>query len=348
MEKRVQKAIQETVALKKNPDALPWKLDEPWAQRFYSWDSEEEAWKPASAANGAHEQTSSGVSALAFYSWNIDFMLPFAESRMEAALAHLEKLLSQLSSPTTTAVVINLQECIPSDLATISRQQWVRDRFYMTDLDASSWASDAYGVTMLVDRRLDVVSCFRVHYSKTQQERDALFVDVVIPAAGSTIQQRLRLGNSHLESLAPDPPLRPSQVQIIGTYMRADSVSSAITMGDFNAIQPFDKSLHSDNGLKDAYLELGGREDHDEGHTWGPQALRELRERFGGSRMDKAYFCGGDLKLLGFERFGADVEVHDDKKTQRYHLLSLGFERAWVTDHFGVKAVFSWKNSMRL
>ncbi|KAI0410048.1 hypothetical protein F4802DRAFT_12092 [Xylaria palmicola] len=274
-------------------------------------------------------------------------MLPFAESRMEAALAHLEKLLSQLSSP-NTAVVINLQECIPSDFVTISRQQWVRDRFYMTDLDVASWASDAYGVTTLVDRRLKVVSCFRVHYSKTAQERDALFVDVVIPAAGSAVQQHLRLGNSHLESLAPNPPLRPSQVQIISRYMQADDVSGAVTMGDFNAIQPFDKSLHSDNGLKDAYLELGGREDSDEGHTWGQQALRELRERFGGSRMDKAYFCGGGLKLLSFERFGADVEVHEDKKKQKDQLLALGFEKAWVTDHLGVKAVFSWKNPERL
>jgi len=347
MDKRFQKALQEVEALNKDPGTLPWKLDEPWAQRFYSWDAEEEAWKPASTANGTHGQRSGSIFALAFYSWNIDLMLPFAESRMEAALAHLEKLLSQLSSPATTAVVINLQECIPSDFATISRQKWVRDGFYMTDLDPSSWASGAYGVTTLVDRRLDVVSCFRVHYSKTQQERDVLFVDVSLPAAGSN-NAVLRLGNSHLESFALDPPLRPSQVQIVSTYMRADNVSNAIAMGDFNAIQPFDKSLHSDNGLKDAYLELGGREDSDEGHTWGQQALRELRERFGGSRMDKAYFYGGDLKLLSFERFGTDVEVHQDKKKQRDQLLSLGFEKAWVTDHLGVKAVFSWKSSVRL
>lgn len=64
--------------------------------------------------------------------------------------------------------------------------------------------------------------------------------------------------------------------------------------------------------------------------------------------MDKAYFCGANLKLLSFERFGADVEVHKDKKKQRDQLLSLGFERAWVTDHLGVKAVLSWKNSIRL
>ncbi|KAI0105669.1 endonuclease/exonuclease/phosphatase family protein [Nemania sp. FL0031] len=361
MDKRVQKAIQESVALKKNPDIAPWKLDEPWPQPLYAWDAEEEAWKHTTPGKSSTPErslrSSSSISSLAFYSWNIDFMLPLAESRMEAALAHLETLLSD--PPLTTAIVINLQECIPSDLATLSRQPWIRERFYMTDFDTSNWASGLYGVTTLVDRRLSVVSCFRVHYAQTQQERNALFVDVAIPipipipASTARVEPHyhiLRLGNSHLESLAADPPLRPAQVRVMSKYMRAadEEVSSAITMGDFNAIQPFDRTLHADNGLRDAYLELGGREESPGGHTWGPQALRELRERFGGSRMDKAYFCGSDLKILSFERFGADVEIAADRKKQRDQLLALGFEKAWVTDHLGIRAVFSWKNSERL
>ena len=41
-------------------------------------------------------------------------------------------------------------------------------------------------------------------------------------------------------------------------------------------IEPFDRKLHSDNGLKDAYLELGGKEDSDDGFTWGQQAPKAL------------------------------------------------------------------------
>lgn len=345
----MQKSIQLAIALKKQPDAVPWQPDKPWPQRYYSWDAEDEAWLPVSpTSTGSSDSTRpSDISALVVYSWNVDLMLPFAESRMDAALAHLGQLLNQASSTTTTAVVINLQECVPSDLITISRQPWVRDGFYMTDLDATSWGSWAYGTTTLVDKRLDVLSCFRVHYAKSNMERDALFVDVGMPVTRSARDQRLRLGNSHLESLISEPPIRPSQVQVMGSYMHENDVSAAVVTGDFNAIQPFDRSLHSDVGVKDAYLEQGGVEDSDEGYTWGQQAGSALRERFGCSRMDKAYFCGA-LQLQSFERFGADVEVREEHKTQRDRLLSLGFEKAWVTDHLGIKAVFKFENSLRL
>jgi len=107
--------------------------------------------------------------------------------------------------------------------------------------------------------------------------------------------------------------------------------------GDFNAIQDLDRCLHFNNGLKDAYLELGGEEDSEEGYTWGQQAATSKREQFGCSRMDKVFFCGG-LQLRGFERFGAGVELGDTK--EREETVRLGFERPWITDHLGVVARF--------
>lgn len=352
MDGLVQRAIQQSQAQKKPSELIPWKSDEPWPQPYYSWDGEMEIWqpiKPDAAPPTKDEATSSDITTIALYNWNIDFMLPFAEARMSAALAHLEELTKSL--PSTTAVAINLQECTPSDLITISQTQWVRDRFHITDLDSSAWASGLYGTTTLLDRRLGVASCFRVHYSATQMERDALFADVTVPAgaAGAAGAPRtVRLGNTHLESLALDPPMRPAQVRTAAPHLRADGLAGAVIAGDFNAIQPFDAALHSDNGLKDAYLELGGPEGGEDGFTWGQQALRPLRERFGCSRMDKAYFFGGGIKLQGFERFGADVEVGEANKRQRDGLLALGFEKAWVTDHLGIKATFSLVNDTHL
>jgi len=278
------------------------------------------------------------------YSWNIDFMLPYAEARMTAALAHLEHITAQ-ELPSTTAIVINLQECTPSDLHTLSSNPWVRATFHLTDLDSAAWASTLYGTTMLVDRRLDVAACFRVHYDATTMERDALFVDVV--ASSSARKVVVRVGNTHLESLALDPPLRPAQMRVAAAHMKhteAGLLAGAVIAGDFNAVQPFDETLHSDNGLQDAYLEAGGaREGDDEGGgaTWGQQALPALRERFGCSRMDKAFFGGDQTRLLGFERFGAGVVVGEGKERQRKGLLALGFEKAWVTDHLGIKVTFS-------
>ncbi|KAK8084501.1 hypothetical protein PG997_005772 [Apiospora hydei] len=348
MEELMQKAIQQSGVQKKPSELVPWKLDGPWPQAYYTWDAETEIWQPIKTEPAPPpaniEARSAGITAIAHYSWNIDFMLPCAEARMGAALAHLEGLTSQL--PATTAVLINLQETTPSDLITISQQPWIRSGFHMTDLDSSAWASGMYGTTTLVDRRLTVAACFRVHYAATQFERDALFVDVTAPAIAP---RSVRFGNSHLESLALDPPRRPEQMRVAARYLPiTEELAGAVIAGDFNAILPFDATLHSDNGLKDAYLESGGREGAAEGMTWGQQAHPAARERFGLSRMDKAFFCGAGIKLQGFERIGADVVVGEDKQEQRAKVLQLGFEKAWVTDHLGIKATFSLVQDTRL
>lgn len=349
MDGLVQKAIQQAADQKKTSELIPWKLDEAWPQPYYGWDSESETWelKPPQAKSSVNIQPKAlGLTNIALYSWNIDFMLPYAEARMKAALAHLREIITEVQSPSTTpaAIVINFQECTPSDLHTISNDQWVRDNFYITDLDSSAWGSTLYGTTMLVDRRLEIASCFRVHFSATTMQRDALFVDVLAPDS----TKRIRIGNAHLESLPLDPPLRPAQMHVAAAHMHAEGLAGAVLAGDFNAIQPFDALLHSDNGLKDAYLQLGGQDGEEDGFTWGQQALPALRERFGCSRMDKAYFCGSHLRLQGFARFGADVEVAEGKKRQVNGLLALGFEKAWVTDHLGIKATFSIMNGTRL
>ncbi|KAL2839185.1 Endonuclease/exonuclease/phosphatase [Aspergillus pseudoustus] len=326
------KAMQETAALRKT--SVVWKPDEPHPQSYYTFDKTTSSWTPkvpsAAAAEDAGQNTTR-ITSLALYTWNIDFMLPFAEARMRPALSHLDELTS--SQPASTAVIIFLQECTPSDLDTIASTSWIRERFNVTDLNHISWATAHYGTTTLVDRRLPISSAFRVHYSKTRLDRDAFFVDVNIN------KKRVRLCNTHLESMALDPPFRPPQMKLIAGYLHESGLDGAITAGDFNAIQPFDRTLHVDGGnnLKDAFLELGGQEDSEESYTWGQQAATALRERFGCSRMDKVYFRGG-VRVLKFERFGEDVLVEGDAEAKT--ILGLGFEKAWVTDHLGVRAEF--------
>ncbi|KAH8690330.1 endonuclease/exonuclease/phosphatase family protein [Talaromyces proteolyticus] len=347
MDELVRKAIHQADALKKPPHSVPWKDDEPWPQPYYSWVEETGQWQPTTSRSGPQTHSTS-ITMVVLYSWNIDFMLPFPETRMDTALAHLQELTTHTLSDPNAAIILNLQECVPSDLVTIGQKQWIRENFYITDIDTSAWASGAYGTTTLIDHRLDISSCFRVHYSKTRMERDALFVDVAPPTISKDHGRILRFCNTHLESLALEPQLRPAQMKVIASYMHPDGVMGAVVTGDFNAIQPADLSLHSENRLKDAYLELGGLEKSDEGYTWGQQALKVLRERFGCSRMDKAYYCGGGLKLLGFERFGANVEIPEKEKDQRNQLLSLGFEKAWITDHLGIKVAFHISNDIHL
>lgn len=331
MEALVAQAIKDTTSLRKT--SVSWKADEPVPQSYYAFDLQTSSWNANSpSTHGAPSAKSSEVTSIAVYSWNIDFMLPFDEARMKPALAHLHDLINAKSSPTTAPVVF-LQECKPDDLKTIAMTPWVRDHFYLTDIDHTNWATKHYGTTILIDSRLSVVSVFRVHYSKTRMDRDALFVDVLL---GSD-DKKIRLCNTHLESMAFEPPFRPFQMQVVARYLHEDSLHAGLVAGDFNAIQPFDRTLHVDhhNGLKDAFLELGGEEDTEEGFTWGQQAATKLRDQFGCSRMDKVYFCGR-VKLTRFERFGQDVFV--DGEEERRAIVELGFEKPWVTDHLGVMA----------
>lgn len=336
MDAIVAQAIKDTTAMRKT--SVPWHPDEPHPQAYYAFDPTTSAWvskSPPTVSSGNENSSTDGrITTIALFSWNIDFMLPFPEARMKPALAHLGRLTSPGSLPPSTAPVIFLQECTPPDMATIAATPWVRERFHLTDVDPTHWATTHYGTTVLVDARLPVASTFRVHYAQTRMDRDALFVDV---ALGGAPARTLRLCNTHLESLALDPPFRPPQMRVVARYLRGDDLHAALAAGDFNAIQPFDRTLHSDNDLRDAFLEAGGREDTEEGYTWGQQAATNLRRQFGCSRMDKVYFRGG-VKLLRFERFGKGVLTDGEEESRQ--IVELGFEKPWVTDHLGVKAEF--------
>lgn len=251
---------------------------------------------------------------------------------MKAALSHVEELVSHSAEP----VVIFFQEMSASDLEQISSAQWVQDRFYITDLDALYWKKPRfgppYGTTTLIDKSFVISAVpFRVRVP-SRFARDALFVDLRLSTNSDKV---LRLCNVHLESLIADPPVRPQQVSRATTYMKAPSVSAAVLAGDLNAIEPFDRLLHSDNGLKDAFLELGGKEDTEEGFTWGQQAPKALREQFGCSRMDKAFYCG-DIKVVSLQRIGEGVEAEESAKDE---IRRAGGE-TWASDHLGLSIVF--------
>ncbi|KAK5130308.1 hypothetical protein LTR08_002232 [Meristemomyces frigidus] len=330
-----------TLVESKAKTSVAWGSDEPFNQPYYTWTNGK--WQPndltsSTTTSNPTVATKPSPQTLVLYSWNIDYMLPYPDSRMRAALHHLHSHHISHQDP-SFATAIFLNECLASDLTLLASTPWVRENFHITDLDGSNWASGHYGTTTLIDKRLQTERCFRVHYAKTRMQRDALFVDVNL--GDPTNKKLLRLCNVHLESLAFTPPLRPAQMALCASYMHAPTTNAAILAGDLNAIQDFDQHLHTDNDLQDAFLSLGGRESDDSaddgGHTWGQQAATTQRERFGTSRMDKVLFCGS-VELKEFEHFGADVVVPDADEAGV--LVGLGFERAWVTDHLGVRAVF--------
>ena len=256
-------------------------------------------------------------------------MLPYTNERMQVALDHIHSLISSSQEPS----IVLLNEMLVSDLQLMQSQPWIQQGYSMTDIDDQSWESGHYGTCTLIPGTLAITNVFRVHYEATKMERDGLFVDLDL-GNGKTVT----VCNTHLESLVAEPPLRPKQVEIAAKHLRGEHLAGGIMGGDFNAIQPFDRTLHSDNGLKDAYLELGGKEDSDEGYTWGQMAPGKQREMFGCSRMDKLFFCGG-LEVVDFQRFGYGVDVKNEKIKEAL-MKGEGMDGGWVTDHLGVMATF--------
>lgn len=322
------KRIIELIQSKKK-SSHPWKRQERYDQPYYSFSPHHASWQETFPAK-APSAESIASSRFTVLSWNIDFMLPFPDERMCAALKHLESQIASNSSPT----IIMLQEMLESDLALIQAQPWVRDNYLMTDIDTKYWESGHYGTCTLIPRVLPVTSVFRVHYEATSMERDGLFVDLDFGR-----NHTIRICNTHLESLIADPPKRPQQLATSAKFMHDPTVSGSVLGGDLNAIQDFDRSLHSDNNLQDAYLTVGGKEDSDDGYTWGQMAPIKQRQMFGCSRMDKLFFCGR-LKCETFERFGLGVEV-EEQHVKETLVEDKGLEKGYVTDHAGVMAEFS-------
>jgi tyrosyl-DNA phosphodiesterase 2 len=272
-------------------------------------------------------------------SWNIDILVGCAEERMRAALQHLDGLVA--STPSETPVVVFLQEMGQSDLEQIRNADWVKKRFNITELDHQNWLSPLYGTTVLIDHRLVIESIFRVPWV-SKFDRDGLFVDIALANTGED-ERVLRLCNTHLESLVADPPVRPLQLADASRYLKDTNVAAALLAGDLNAIQPFDRTLHSDNDLRDTYLELGGEEDSDAGYTWGYQVPQWMREKFGCSRMDKILLRSA-LQPRKFERIGMGVKVAEDAR----EVVEKDVEDGWVTDHYGVLGDFELTEGLEL
>ncbi|KAF2109394.1 Endonuclease/exonuclease/phosphatase [Lophiotrema nucula] len=292
------------------------------------------SWCPISAqraephADLQHEYTF--FRNLRLITWNIDFMTPYPQQRMAAALDHLESVVSRI--PASTAVCIFLQEMCErdSDLTQICNSTWIRDKFHVTDIDGSKW-NNHYGTVTMIDRRLQVANVARLPFV-SEFHRDALLVDV--PIGEPQNSNFLQLCNVHLDSMAG--PMRPIQWKGAAAQLQAPFTGNvaSILAGDCNANRPWDKTEPQDNGFHDAYLELGGVEDDEKGATWGFQS-KDWR-RWGRQRLDKVVFWG-DAEVKSLNRLGIGIRVKDEEVAKK---LAKQEELDFATDHYGLMAEF--------
>lgn len=102
MEDIVQYVFKQAKRQKKPQEHIHWKPDDPGPQPFSFWDMDAGIWQPISprarrANNDQAQQSPDPI--MAPHSWNIDFMLPFAEAQMTAALARSARSHRSCSPP---------------------------------------------------------------------------------------------------------------------------------------------------------------------------------------------------------------------------------------------------------
>ncbi|CAG9951787.1 unnamed protein product [Clonostachys rosea f. rosea IK726] len=316
------------------PTSFPWRRGSPFQQPYHVFSESDQTWHPVKPTWRRSATSDPYISSFTVLSWNIDFVRILPGERMRAALDHLRPHVngnvSSEHEPDIDHKIIMLNEMTDSDLQIIQSQDWIQQEFQLTDISSEYWESDVYGTCMLVPKSMAITDVFRVHYTQTNMSRDALFVEVYLRG------KKVRLCTTHLESLVARPPLRPRQLAEAARHLH--NADAGILGGDLNAIERFDRNLHTLNNLKDAYLETGQEEGSEAGMTWGQMAATSSRNRHGLTRMDKILYCG-DIQLQGFETFGTDVQVTDEVDRQLL-IEEEGLEEGWATDHLGVKAKF--------
>lgn len=286
---------------------IPLPADEtatPIPQCWHGFDQALDKWIPLDSTasptkdrNPRNYSNLAGGSEITLITWNIDASSPAPEARISALLSHVQNL--------TTPDIILLQEVSRPALRTIMDTQWIQEHWYSSEADTTSWGKQAFASMTLVSRSrfcnpssaakhiATIGPIWRVKYS-SRFERDALCCDILLPPLDMTQDvSRIRLINVHLDSLPVFPSLRPRQLSIIASYLRA--AGHGLVAGDFNPVLPEDESLVSENNLIDAWTELHPNK---EGITWGLDLDSDTP--FPPKRMDK-------VALVGLKPF--DIQV---------------------------------------
>ena len=152
---------------------------------------------------------------------------------MEHAIDHLKDITNKRMPGVPT--IISLQKVSSCTLEITKGTSWVRDYFHLIDISPQAHWLRGHGTATLVDRRLPILSAWRVPDEKqTGQGRDASFVDLNLKHRVTKSPFRLRLCNTHLESFNYYM-LRRQQLALVSEHLRADSIHAGAVAGDLNA-----------------------------------------------------------------------------------------------------------------
>ncbi|KAB2109909.1 hypothetical protein AG0111_0g2261 [Alternaria gaisen] len=247
-------------------------------------------------------------------SWNVNADAPLPKVRMSALL--------QVIKDMGAADVVFLQEVSRESLAALLEDLWIRQNWYISDVNFSAFGNQNFISINFVSKLwvatdgIMLGAIWRVSLP-SRFERDALCCDLILNSSSKHTS-----GKSFLR-------IRLVNLSICASYLSA--AGRGIIAGDFNPVLPEDDDLVRTNDLTDAWVRL--RPD-DLGHTWGVCG----EQSFPPNRLDKVALFNLTPSGVGILQT-SELEFCGEKTLTDVTGLSL---KAHFSDHFGLWCDVGW------
>ncbi|CAF1114629.1 unnamed protein product [Rotaria sp. Silwood1] len=222
------------------------------------------------------------------------------------------------------AQIIGLQEMTANILQQLLSQDFVQERYYLSDVDGRTF-KEWYGVLLLIDIRLHISKLSLIHFSQSTMGRRLILAEIKLDE-----NEILRIGTVHLESL-DNKQQRLHQLDICRKVFNR-SPTSCILMGDFNFHARGQENIDQFNRLPqwiDVWPCLMGSDNH--GYTYDTETNSMTKFHNGSSdrsRLDR-------IILLSQTIIPTHIQIIGNQP-----IAYQGNSNLFPSDHFGLTAVF--------
>ena len=255
-----------------------------------------------------------GDTPLVLLTWNINATSPQTEKRVT-------DIITSIMGLDPVVDIVFLQEVSRTALRQILKDDRVRDHWFSSECDDTSWGSQLFATMTLLSkarftRNAAIGPIWRVKFP-SHFSRDALCCDIFVPSPTAPTPTRIRLVNVHLDSLPIKPSHRPKQIATVASLLH--TLGQGLVAGDFNPVLDEDNGLLEQNGLVDAWVSLRPEEP---GYTWGLDG----EHPFPPNRLDKIGILrlrSHDIKTLEPKQISGPSE--DNPAWSDHHALIYSF-----------------------
>ncbi|CAF4984541.1 unnamed protein product [Rotaria sp. Silwood1] len=225
------------------------------------------------------------------------------------------------------AQIIGLQEMTKNTLQQLASQSFVRERYYLSDIDGRTFNS-WYGVVLLIDIRLHISNINLIDFPQSTMGRRLILAEIKLDQ-----NETVRIGTVHLESL-DNKEQRSCQLDICLKEFNHSS-GSFILMGDFNFRGDDQENIDQFNRLQkwiDVWTYL--MDSHNHGYTFDTEI--NLMTKIHCKTSDRSRY--DRIILLSQTIVPTDIQIIGNQSIDNQEHLHV-----FPSDHFGLTALFEKK-----